>query len=195
MELTPSGLSEFTKSAYRTQNPNKAQQLPLLLPGNGCKEETLAQNPKGEKLRREFKAAPVPFLTQPPILSHLLLTSRRACGTEFRRQRHFACRLTSGTDSHISMLLAGFKGQHTQTTETLNHPTKMFRLLVLKRRGRHPQISCCKCIWFLQNLNKVFTSLLYTAQKTGPSFFEFSLPNLCQEGLYPGEVLDATGRG
>lgn len=114
---------------------------------------------------------------------------------EFRRQSHFACRLTSGADSHIPMLLAGSRRRHTETTETFNHPTKMFRLLVLKKRGRHPQISCCKGTCFLQSPNKVSISLLYTAQKNGPYFFEFSLTNLCQDVLYPGEVLDATGRG
>lgn len=79
---------------------------------------------------------------------------------EFRRQSHFACRLTSGADSHIPMLLAGSRRQHSQTTETFNHPTKMFRLLMLKRRGRHPQISCCKGTCFLQSPNKVSTSFI-----------------------------------
>lgn len=91
---------------------------------------------------------------------------KRMWHCEFRRQRHFASRLTSGADSHIPMLLPSSKGQHTQTTKTFNHPTKVFRLLVLKRRGRYPQISCHKGICFLQSLNKVLTSLLYTAQKS-----------------------------
>lgn len=126
-----------------------------------------------------LRQLPPPVLTYLPIFSHLLLTSRRGCDTEFRRQRHFACRLTSGTNSHISVL----QGATHTDYRNLKSPQKMFRLLILKRRGKHPQISCCKGICFLQSPNKVFTSLLYTPEKTGPSFFEFSLPNLCKRGF------------
>lgn len=99
------------------------------------------------------------------------------------------------------MLLTGSRGQHAQTTETLNHPTKMFRLLVQLGTGRHLQISHCKGTRFLQSLSKVSKGLLYTprviivAQKSGPYSSEFHSPNLCQEVQYSGKVLDVTGGG
>lgn len=84
----------------------------------------------------------------------------------------------------------------------LKSPFKTFRLLVQLRRGRHPQISCCKGTCFLQSLSKVSKSLLLhpaivtmVAQKSGSCSSEFGLPKFCQEVLYPGEVLHETGGG
>lgn len=137
----------------------------------------------------------------PPFLSHLLLTSRRGVALRTKETKAFCVQIDFRcwfTHSR-PMLLAGSRGQHTQTTETLNHPTKMFRLLVQLRRGRHLQISHCRGTCFLQSLSKVSKSLLYTArviiaaQKSGPYSSEFGSPNFCQEVQYPGEVLDTTG--
>lgn len=163
MELTPSGLSEFTKSAYRTQNPNTKHSSHLrfsLEMGVGKKyllkilmarswEGNLTQLSPPCKYSNRQKIPHCP--RGPPFLSHLLLTSRRGVALwtketkAFCVQIDFRCRFTHSGP----MLLAGSRGQHTQTTETLNHPTKTFRLLVHLRRGRHLQICRCRGTCFL----------------------------------------------
>lgn len=175
MELTPSGLSDFTKSAYRTDSSNKIQQPPSLLPRNGCKKKyspkiLIARNWEGNltqlsPLRKDFNHQKTPQCSTHPHVSSICCwpleedVALRIKETKaFCMQIDLRCWFTHLT----SMLLAGSRRQNAQIREILHHSIKMIRLLVQKRRGRHPQISsgstCC-----LQSLSKVSKSLLYTA--------------------------------
>lgn len=120
-----------------------------------------------------------------PLEEHVALWTKET--KAFCMQIVLRCRFT-----HLGpMLLAGSRGQHAQTTETLHHPTKTFRLLVQLRRGRHLHISRCKGTCFLRSLSKVSKSLLYTArviiiaQKSSPYSSEFGPWNFCQEVQVP----------
>lgn len=93
VELNPSGLSDFTKSAYRTRNPNTKHSSHLcfsLEMGVGKKyllKILMARSWEGilmqlSPLCKYYNHQKIPRCPRrPPFLSHLLLTSRRGRGT------------------------------------------------------------------------------------------------------------------